>query len=58
MDQVEVYWFSEQPYTHITDEDLEKHDSGRLGFPNSYFDPRRPTCGTTSTMNNIPLPMK
>ena len=44
MDQVEAYWFSEQPYihiTHITDEDLEKHDSGRLGFPNSYFDPRK-----------------
>ncbi len=41
MDQVEVYWFSEQPYTHITDEDLEKHDSGRLGFPNSYFDPQK-----------------
>ena len=41
MDQVEAYWFSEQPYTHITDEDLEKHDSGRLGFPNSYFDPQK-----------------
>ena len=41
MDQVEVYWFSEQPYTHVTDEDLEKHDSGRLGFPNSYFDPQK-----------------
>ncbi len=38
-DTVEVYWFSEQPYGHVTDEDLEKYDSGRLGFPNSHFDP-------------------
>ena len=40
-DHVEVYWFSEQPYAHVTDEDLEKYDSGRLGFPNTYFDPEK-----------------
>ena len=40
-DTVEVYWFSEQPYGHVTDEDLEKYDSGRLGFPNTYFDPEK-----------------
>ena len=40
-DTVEVFWFSEQPYSHITDQDLEKYDSGRLGFPNSYFDPEK-----------------
>ena len=38
-DNVEVFWFSEQPYGPVTDEQLEKFDSGRLGFPNSYFDP-------------------
>ena len=36
-DKVEVYWFSEQPYGPIKDQDLEKYDSGRLGFPNTYF---------------------
>ena len=40
-DKVEVYWFSEQPYGHIRDEDLEPYDSGRLGFPNTYFDPQK-----------------
>ena len=40
-DKVEVFWFSEQPYAHITDQDLEKYDSGRLGFPNTYFDPEK-----------------
>jgi alkanesulfonate monooxygenase SsuD/methylene tetrahydromethanopterin reductase-like flavin-dependent oxidoreductase (luciferase family) len=40
-DTVEVFWFSEQPYSHITDEDLEKYPSGRLGFPNSHFDPEK-----------------
>jgi len=30
-DHVEVYWFSEQPYGHVTDADLEKYESGRLG---------------------------
>ena len=40
-DKVEVYWFSENPYSHVTDEDVEKYDSGRLGFPNTYFDPEK-----------------
>jgi len=40
-DQVEVFWFSEQPYSHITDADLEAYDSGRLGFPNTFFDPEK-----------------
>ena len=40
-ERVEVYWFSEQPYSYVTDEDLQKYDSGRLGFPNSYFDPQK-----------------
>ena len=41
VDRVEAYWFSEQPYRYVGDEDLEKHDSGRLGFPNTYFDPHK-----------------
>ncbi len=40
-DTVEVFWFSEQPYAHITDSDLEQYDSGRLGFPNTHFDPEK-----------------
>jgi alkanesulfonate monooxygenase SsuD/methylene tetrahydromethanopterin reductase-like flavin-dependent oxidoreductase (luciferase family) len=40
-DTVEVFWFSEQPYSYITDQDLEKYDSGRLWFPNSHFDPEK-----------------
>ena len=37
----EIYWFSEQPYGHVGEADLEKYDSGRLGFPNSHFDPQK-----------------
>ena len=40
-EQVEVFWFSEQPNGYITDEDLNKYDSGRLGFPNTHFDPMK-----------------
>ena len=40
-EKVEVFWFSEQPYGHVTEEDVEKYDSGRLGFPNTYFDPQK-----------------
>ena len=38
---VEVYWFSEQPYGHVTDDDLESYESGRMHFPNTYFDPEK-----------------
>ncbi len=40
-EQIEVFWFSEQPYGYVTDEDLAKYPSGRLDFPNTYFDPQR-----------------
>ena len=40
-DKVEVFWFSEQPYGHVTEDDLNKYDSGRLGFPNTFFDPEK-----------------
>ena len=32
-DTIEVYWFSEQPYAHVTDADLEQYDSGQAGLP-------------------------
>ena len=37
-DRVEVFFHSQQSYTHVTDEDLAKYDS-RIRFPNTYFDP-------------------
>ena len=40
-DKVDVFWFSEQPYAPVTDQDLEQYDSGRLGFPNTHFDPEK-----------------
>ena len=40
-DKLDIYWFSEQPYGPVNDQDLEKYDSGRLGFPNTYFDPEK-----------------
>ena len=35
----EIFWFSEQPYGHVTDADLEPYESGRMHFPNTHFDP-------------------
>ena len=52
-EQVEVFFHSQQPYVHVQEEDLEKYDSGRLGFPNSYFDPEKPTRFTTNITNNM-----
>jgi alkanesulfonate monooxygenase SsuD/methylene tetrahydromethanopterin reductase-like flavin-dependent oxidoreductase (luciferase family) len=40
-DTIDVFWFSEQPYGHVTDADLEPYESGRLGFPNTFFDPEK-----------------
>ena len=40
-DKVDIFWFSEQPNGYITDDDLAKYESARLGFPNSYFDPQK-----------------
>ena len=38
---VEVYWFSEQPYGHVGEEDLAAYESGRMHFPNTNFDPEK-----------------
>jgi len=40
-DKVEVYFHSQQPYTHVSDDDLAQFDAGRLLFPNRYFDPQK-----------------
>ena len=40
-DYVEVFFHSQQPYVHIEEEDLDKYDSGRLSFPNTFFDPEK-----------------
>jgi alkanesulfonate monooxygenase SsuD/methylene tetrahydromethanopterin reductase-like flavin-dependent oxidoreductase (luciferase family) len=39
--RVDVYWFSEQPYGFVSDQDLSRFPSGRLDFPNSYLDPQK-----------------
>ena len=41
VDQVEVFFHSQQPYVHVREEDISQYDSGRLGFPNTYFDPEK-----------------
>ena len=38
---VEIFFHSQQPYTAVRDEDLAQYPSGRLDFPNRYFDPAR-----------------
>jgi len=38
---VDVYWFSEQPYGYVTEQDLEPYESGRMHFPNTNFDPEK-----------------
>ena len=38
-DHVDVYFHSQQPYSHVKEEDISRYDSGRLDFPNTFFDP-------------------
>jgi alkanesulfonate monooxygenase SsuD/methylene tetrahydromethanopterin reductase-like flavin-dependent oxidoreductase (luciferase family) len=40
-DMVDVYWFSEQPYGYVTEDDLAPYESGRMHFPNTNFDPEK-----------------
>ncbi len=40
-DHVDVYFHSQQPYSHVKEEDISRYDSGRLDFPNTYFDPEK-----------------
>ena len=58
-DQVEVYWFSEQPQGYIGDAQLEQFDSGRLGFPNTFFDPDKAHLySITSTTTSMRWPTR
>ena len=54
----EFYWFSEQPYGHVTDKDLEGFESGRMHFPNTYFDPLKAHVLYTNYHDHTPGPMK
>ena len=40
-DTVEVFFHSQQPYTQLNEEDFAQYKSGRLDFPNTYFDPEK-----------------
>ena len=40
-DTVEVFFHSQQPYTQLNEEDIAQYNSGRLDFPNTYFDPEK-----------------
>lgn len=40
-DTVEVFFHSQQPYTHVKEEDIAQYNSGRLDFPNTFFDPEK-----------------
>ena len=51
---VEVFWFSEQAYGHVSDSDLEKYDSGRLGSLILFLTPRKRMCFTTNITSNMP----
>ena len=37
---MEVYYFTELPYTAFPESEADKFPSMRLTFPNTYFDPR------------------
>ena len=39
-DQVEVFFHTQQPYTHISEDELAKYDA-RINVPNTYFDPQK-----------------
>ena len=40
-DTIEVFFHSQQPYTQLNEEDIAQYKSGRLDFPNTYFDPEK-----------------
>ena len=40
-DKVEVFFHSQQPYTYLDEDDIGQYNSGRLDFPNTYFDPEK-----------------
>ncbi len=40
-DTIELYFHSQQPYTYIKEEEISQYKSGRIDFPNTYFDPEK-----------------
>ena len=50
----EVFWFSEQPYGHVTETDLEPYESGRMHFPNTHFDPEK----SPRPLQQLPRPVR
>ena len=40
-EKVEIYWFSEQPNGYVTEDDIAPYPSGKLDFPNTYFNPQK-----------------
>ncbi len=38
---LEVFFHSQQPYVQVKEEEIARYDSGRLGFPNTHFDPEK-----------------
>jgi len=40
-DQVQVFFFTEQPNGYVRGEDLEKYPNTRMEFPNTYFSPEK-----------------
>ena len=40
-EQIEIFFHSQQPYVHVKEEDLSRYKSGRIDFPNTYFDPQK-----------------
>lgn len=55
---LEVFWFSEQPYGHVTEDDLAPYESGRMHFPNTYFDPEKAHVLYSNTMTSTSWPTK
>ena len=48
--ELEVFWFSEQPYGHVTEDDLAPYESGPDALPEHLLrPPRRRTSFTATT---------
>ena len=56
---VQVYWFTEQPYSFTNEEYLAKHQKDSyFTLSNKFFDPGRLTSCTMSTTSNTLWPTR
>ena len=55
-DTVEVFFHSQQPYTHVKEEDIAQYNSGDWTSPTRSSTRKRPTTCTISTTSNTPWP--